>query len=70
MPNLTELNANPFRFQRGEIVYLAGHPQFEATITAAFGHGRLAWPHYLVMDYQGDEWTMPQQLLSRSPILP
>jgi len=51
-------------------VYVAGHPQREATITGAFGVGRTAWPHYLVQDYNGSEWQVPQQCLSRSVIVP
>jgi hypothetical protein len=64
------LAANPWRFATGDEVFIAGHPQFAAKVTAAFGHGRSGWPHYVVVDYEGLEWTVPQQVLSRSPILP
>jgi len=63
------LTANPWRFAVGDEVFLAGHPQFAAKVVAAFGHGRSAWPHYIVIDYEGTEWTVPQQILSKSPIL-
>jgi hypothetical protein len=48
----------------------AGHEQQPAKVTAAFCHGRLSWPHYLVVDHQGHEWTVPQQCLARLPIVP
>ena len=64
------LNANPWRFAVGDVVYIAGHEQQPAKVTAAFGHGRSSWPHYLVMDYQGHEWTVPQQCLARLPVVP
>jgi len=64
------LTANPWRFSAGDEVFIAGHPQLAAKVTAAFGHGRSGWPHYVVIDHEGIEWTMPQQVLSKSPILP
>jgi hypothetical protein len=64
------LTANPWRFATGDEVFIAGHPQFAAKVTAAFGHGRSDWPHYTVLDYEGTEWAVPQQMLSKSPILP
>jgi hypothetical protein len=64
------LRANPWRFVTGDEVYIAGHPQYPAKITATFGYGRSAWPHYVVLDYEGTEWTVPQQLLAKAPILP
>ena len=67
---LEHLNANPWRFDAGDVVYIAGHEQQPAKVTAAFGHGRSSWPHYLVMDYQGHEWTLPQQCLARLPLVP
>ena len=64
------LNANPWRFAAGDVVYIAGHEQQPAKVTAAFGHGRSCWPHYLVVDHRGHEWTVSQQRLARSPLLP
>jgi hypothetical protein len=64
------LQQTRWRFAVGDDVFIAGHPQYTAKVTAAFGHGRSAWPHYMVLDYEGTEWTVPQQLLSRTPILP
>ena len=64
------LTANPWRFKVGDLVYIAGQPQFKAKVTAAFGHGRRSWPHYLVTDYKGVEWRCCQIELSKSPILP
>lgn len=64
------LNSNPWRFAVGDVVYIAGQAQEPAKVTDAFGHGRLNWPHYLVADYQGDEWTLPQQCLARSMVAP
>ena len=62
------LNAYPWRFAPGDEVYIAGHERLPAKVTAAFGHGRLSWPHYLVVDHQMHEWTVPQQSLARLPI--
>ena len=64
------LNANPWRFAAGDVVYIAGHEQLPAKVTLAFCHGRLSWPHYLVVDHQGHEWTVPQQCLARLPVMP
>ena len=64
------LNSNPWRFAVGDVVWIAGHEQEPAKVTKAFGHGRLSWPHYLVVDHQMHEWTVPQQCLSRLPVVP
>lgn len=65
-----KLRYNPWRFAVGDVVYIAGHEQEPAKVTEAFGYGRSNWPHYLVMDYQGHEWTVPQQCLTRLPVVP
>ena len=65
---LEKLRDNPWRFQPGDDVYIAGSEQRPAKVTKAFGHGRLSWPHYLVVDDQMQEWTVPQQCLSRVAI--
>jgi hypothetical protein len=65
---LKKLNDTPWQFEPGDVVYIAGHMQQPAKVTAAFGHGRSNWPHYLVFDHEGIEWTVPQQLLARSPL--
>jgi len=62
------LKDNPWRFVVGDSVYVAGWEQLPAKITAAFGAGLLGWPHYVVVDHQGIEWTLPQLMLSRSVI--
>jgi hypothetical protein len=67
---LEKLCDNPWRFAVGDVVYIAGRAQEPAKVTAAFGHGRLSWPHYLVVDHQMQEWTVPQQCLARSPLVP
>jgi hypothetical protein len=67
---LEKLRDNPWRFAVGDVVYIGGQPQNPAKVTEAFGTGRLSWPHYLVVDHQGDEWTLPQQCLARSPLVP
>ena len=64
------LTANPWRFSAGDEVFIAGRPQLAARVRSSFGHGRSGWPHYLVLDHEGIEWTVPQQVLSKSPILP
>ena len=64
-----ELNANPWRFNVGDEVWMAGDRQpYPSKVVEAFGYGRSAWPHYRVVDCQGIEFTVPQQLLSASPI--
>jgi hypothetical protein len=64
-----ELNANPWRFKVGDEVWIAGDRQpYPSKIVEAFGYGRSGWPHYQVVDCQGTEFTVPQQLLSKSPI--
>lgn len=63
------LNANPWRFAVGDDVFVANWPQESVKITAAFGHGRSSWPHYVVLDSQGVEWTLPQQCLSSKQIV-
>lgn len=67
---LEKLRDNPWRFAAGDVVWIAGHEQEPAKVTEAFGHGRSSWPHYLVVDYQGHEWTVPQQCLTRLPVVP
>jgi hypothetical protein len=67
---LEKLRDNPWRFAVGDVVYIAGHEQIPANVTAVFGHGRSGSPHYLVVDHQGLEWTLPQQRLARSPLVP
>jgi hypothetical protein len=66
---IEKLNDKPWRFAVGDSVYVAGWEQLPAKITAAFGAGRLAWPHYVVVDGEGTEWTLPQLMLSRSVIV-
>lgn len=66
---LEKLRDNPWRFKPGDVVYIAGHEQQPAKVTLAFTYGRLSWPHYCVFDHQGQEWTVPQQCLSSSPIV-
>ena len=67
---LEKLRDNPWRFAVGDVVYIVGRAQEPAKVTAAFGHGRPHWPHYLVVDHQGDKWTLPQQCLARLPVVP
>tara|TARA_R110000772_G_C13112333_1_gene420874 strand:- start:437 stop:646 length:210 start_codon:yes stop_codon:yes gene_type:complete len=67
---LEVLKAYPWRFAPGDEVYIVGHEQQPAKVTAAFGHGRLNWPHYLVVDQLMHEWTVPQQCLAWSPVVP
>lgn len=69
--SLRKPNGNPWRFKVGDQAYVAGwSPAVSVKVTAAFGHGSSGWPHYLIVDHEGLEWTVPQQLLSRSPVLP
>jgi hypothetical protein len=66
---IEKLKDNPWRFVVGDSVYVAGWEQLPAKITAAFGAGPFGWPHYVVVDGQGIEWTLPQLMLSRSVIV-
>lgn len=59
---------NPWRYSPGDHVYVHGHPQEPAVITAAAGRGRFSWPHYFLVDSDGHEWCVPQIHLSSSPI--
>jgi len=61
---------NPWRFALGDRVFIAGHPQQPAVVTAALGQGRASWPHYFVVDFDGYEWRVPQIHLSSAPIQP
>jgi len=61
---------NPWRFAPGDRVFIAGHPQQPAVVTAALGQGRAGWPHYFVVDFDGYEWRVPQIHLSSAPIQP
>ena len=67
---LQELKSNPWRFKVGSRCYIAGNPQEPARVTEAIRCGRFDWPHYVVMDYQGNTWTVAQVQLSRLPINP
>lgn len=49
------LQQNPWRFAPGDHVFVAGHPQQPAVVTAALGCGRAGWPHYFVVDDNGHE---------------
>ena len=60
--------ANPWRFKPGDRVFIAGHPQQPAVVTAALGQARAGWPHYFVVDADGYEWRVPQIQISASPI--
>jgi hypothetical protein len=64
------LREQQWRFVVGQLVYVVGHEQVSAKVTAAFGHGIKDWPHYLVVDHQGKEWCVPQIQLSSTPIIP
>jgi hypothetical protein len=69
MKLVDQLRQNPWRFKVGDEVFIASRrSQWPAKVVEAFGYGPSGWPHYLVVDVQGDEWTVPQQLLSASPI--
>jgi hypothetical protein len=69
MKLVDQLRQNPWRFKAGDEVWIAGNQQpYPAKVVEAFGYGPSGWPHYLVVDVQGDEWTVPQQLLSKVPI--
>ena len=67
---LQELKANPWRFKPGERCYIAGQPQRTATVTLAFAHQRSGFPHYLVVDCEGNEWTVAQLQLTTTPVAP
>ena len=62
------LQQNPWRFAPGDRVFIAGHPQQPAVVTAALGQGRGGWPHYFVVDDNGYEWRVAQIQLSSAPI--
>jgi hypothetical protein len=64
-----KLNDTPWQFEPGDVVYIAGHKQQPAKVTATIGCGRSGWPYYFVFDYQGHEWRVPQQCLSSSPVV-
>ena len=69
MKLVDQLRQNPWRFKVGDEVWIAGKRQpYPATVSEAFGYGPSGWPHYTVVDFQGAEFVVPQQLLSKVPI--
>jgi hypothetical protein len=39
-------------------------------VAEAFAHKRSGFPHYIVVDFHGVEWTVAQVQLSKLPIAP
>jgi hypothetical protein len=69
MKLVDQLRQNPWRFKAGDEVWIAGDRQpYPSKVVEAFGYGPCGWPHYLVVDFQGTEYKVPQQLLSKVPI--
>lgn len=62
------LKAQPWRFSVGDVAYVRGWSQ-AVTVTIVSQLQSLRWPHYLVEDYDGNLWQLPQIHLSRSPIV-
>lgn len=63
------LKERPWRFNPGDVAYVAGWP-VDATvlITAATAGGDYGFPHYLAVDNDGNEWKLPQIHLSKTPL--
>ena len=69
MALVEQLKSNPWRFKAGDEAWIASHQQScPVKVTEAFGYGPSGWPHYYVVDEEGAEFVVPQQLLSASPI--
>lgn len=62
------LNAQPWRFQPGDVAYVRGWSQDYATTVRKQLHG-CGVPHYLVEDHHGNQWKISQLELSSCPIL-
>jgi hypothetical protein len=59
--------SNTWCFQPGEHAYVRGWPQTETALILAQCEF-LNWPHYIVSDWNGDEWRISQLELSSRPI--
>ena len=70
MKRVDQLKQNPWRFKVGSMVFIAGHQQQPAKVAEAFAHKRSGFPHYIVVDFHGVEWTVAQVQLSKLPIAP
>jgi hypothetical protein len=68
--NTRTLNAQPWRFEPGEVVFVRGWAADDtALITGrAYPSTPLGFPHYLAVDDDGKEWLLPQIHLSHSPL--
>jgi hypothetical protein len=61
------LNAQPWRFKPGAIVFVRGWPANTTGKVTAHLYGR-GLPHYLIVDDAGHEWRVAQVELSSKPI--
>jgi hypothetical protein len=66
--NTRVLNAQPWRFEPGDHVYVRGWPSEDRAVVTALIPTRQGFPSYLIVDESGDEWHMAQLFLSRSPL--
>lgn len=62
------LNRQPWRFHAGSTVYVRGWPVDATGLVVEQLRDGLAFPHYLVVDPDGQAWDIAQLRLSHSPI--
>ncbi len=66
--NTRVLNAQPWRFEPGDHVYVRGWPSAERAVVTALIPMWHGFPSYLIVDSVGIEWHMAQLFLSHSPL--
>jgi hypothetical protein len=69
MIQLRRLNAQPWRFDPGDTVYVRGWAAEKTALITDRAATEAHFPHYLVVDPNGKEWCIAQVELSSNPIV-
>lgn len=64
---MKRFEANPLRFSPGDHVFVRGWPQNQTGVVTAAVLNR-AFPHWYLVDEDGQEWLISQLELSSRPI--
>lgn len=64
------LNHQPWRFHAGSIVYVRDWPADATGLVIEQLRDDLPFPHYLVVDPDGQAWDIAQLRMSSRPITP